>query len=95
MTSQGSAYSRFQRALSTGNLQLIEAAAVELPKVSLDDALAILIVLTEFLCEHSEEKVGDLLAAHRLVMNGDMDDDIVGERIDDRSRVPALERTDV
>jgi len=47
MTSQGSAYSRFQRALTTGNLQLIEAAAVELPKVSLEDALAILIVLAQ------------------------------------------------
>ena len=47
VTSQGSAYSRFQRALSTGNLQLIEAAAAELPKVSLEDALAILIVLAQ------------------------------------------------
>ena len=47
MTSQGSAYSRFQRALTTGNLQLIEAAAAELPKVSLEDALAILIVLAQ------------------------------------------------
>jgi len=28
-------------------------------------------------------------------MDGDMDEDIVGERIDDRGRVPALERTDV
>jgi hypothetical protein len=47
VTSQGSAYSRFQRALSTGNLQLIKAAAAELPKVSLEDALAILIVLAQ------------------------------------------------
>ena len=47
MTSQGSACSRFQRALTTGNLQLIEAVAVELPKVALDDALAILIVLAQ------------------------------------------------
>ena len=47
VTSQGSAYSRFQRALSTGNLQLIEAAAAELPRVSLEDALAILIVLAQ------------------------------------------------
>jgi hypothetical protein len=44
MTSPGSTYSRFQRALTTGNLQLIEAAAAELPRVSLEDALAILIV---------------------------------------------------
>ena len=47
MTAQGSAYSRFQRALSTDNLQLIEAAAAELPRVSLEDALAILIVLAQ------------------------------------------------
>ena len=47
MTSQGLAYSRFQRALSTGNLRLIEAAAAELPEVSLEDALAILIVLAQ------------------------------------------------
>ena len=47
VTSQGSAYGRLQRALTTGNLQLIEAAAAELPKVSLEDALAILIVLAQ------------------------------------------------
>ncbi len=45
--SQGSAYSRFQRALTTGNLQVIEAAAAELPTVGLDDALAILAVLAQ------------------------------------------------
>ena len=45
MTSQGSAYSRFQRALTTGNLQVIEAAAAELPIVGLNDALAILVAL--------------------------------------------------
>ena len=38
---------RFQRALTTGNLQLIEAAAAELPKPSLEDARAILIVLAQ------------------------------------------------
>ena len=44
VTSQGSAYSRFQRALTTGNLQLIETPAADLPIVGLDDALAILVV---------------------------------------------------
>jgi hypothetical protein len=39
VTSEGHAYSRFQRALLTGNLNLIEAAAAELPRVGLDDAL--------------------------------------------------------
>ncbi len=47
MTSQGSAYSRFQRALATGNLQVVEAAAAELPTVGLDDALAILVLLAQ------------------------------------------------
>ena len=47
VTSQGSAYSRFQRAVATGNMRLIEAAATELPKIGLDDALAILIVLAQ------------------------------------------------
>ncbi|MEA2155690.1 MAG: hypothetical protein QOE11_1830 [Solirubrobacteraceae bacterium] len=45
MTSQGHAYARFQRALATGNLGLIEAAAAELPRVGLDDALVILSLL--------------------------------------------------
>jgi hypothetical protein len=47
VTSQGSAYSRFQRALTTGNLAIVEAAAVELPSVGLDDALAILALLAQ------------------------------------------------
>ena len=45
MTSDGSPYSRFQRALRSGNLALIHATAVELPYVPLTDALAILLVL--------------------------------------------------
>ena len=47
MTSQGSAYSRFQRALRTGNLALVEAAAAELPRIGLDDALTILALLAD------------------------------------------------
>ena len=47
VTSQGTAYSRFQRALTTGNMRAIEAAAAELPRVGLDDALAILVVLAQ------------------------------------------------
>lgn len=41
MTSQGSPYARFRRALGTGNLNLVLAAAAELPRVGLDDALRI------------------------------------------------------
>ena len=47
MTSQGSAYSRFQRALATGNIDIVEAAAAELPTIGLDDALAILVLLAQ------------------------------------------------
>jgi hypothetical protein len=47
VTSHGRAYSRFQRALATGNLQVIEAAARELPSIGLDDALLILSLLAD------------------------------------------------
>ena len=39
MTSQGHAYARFKRALSTRNPTLATAAAQELEEVALDDAL--------------------------------------------------------
>ena len=41
MTSGGSPYARFKRALLPGNLALVRAAAAELPAVDLADALAI------------------------------------------------------
>jgi hypothetical protein len=41
MTSQGSPYSRFKRALRTGNLTIIRAAAAELPRVDLGHALSV------------------------------------------------------
>jgi hypothetical protein len=47
MTSQGSAYSRFRRALLTKNPSLVNAAARELAVIQLDDALRILIVFAE------------------------------------------------
>lgn len=47
MTSQGHAYARFQRALQTSNLQLVEAAARDLPRVGLNDALVILCLLAD------------------------------------------------
>jgi hypothetical protein len=43
----GSAYNRFQRALGTGNLTLIRAAAAELPVVRLDDALQVCVLLRD------------------------------------------------
>lgn len=45
MTSEGSPYQRFRRALATGNATLVTAAALELPRVALDDALRICLVL--------------------------------------------------
>lgn len=47
MTSDGSAYTRFRRALATGNLNLIRAAAAELPRVSLPDALEVCLLLRD------------------------------------------------
>jgi hypothetical protein len=45
VTSQGSAHARFRRALATGNLLLVRAAAAELDTISLADALSICLVL--------------------------------------------------
>lgn len=45
MTSDGNPYARFRRALETGNETLVTAAALELPRVALDDALRICLVL--------------------------------------------------
>jgi hypothetical protein len=47
MGDAGSSYSRFQRALATGNLHLIRAAAAELPRVDLDDALAVCMAIRD------------------------------------------------
>jgi HEAT repeat protein len=45
MTSQGSAYARFQRALATGNLNVVRAAAAELPRIGVAEAASILLVI--------------------------------------------------
>lgn len=45
VTSDGSAYSRFRRALEAGNPGLVTATALELPWIALDDALRICLVL--------------------------------------------------
>src|SRR5215212_8043768 len=47
MGDAGSPYSRFQRALATGNLNVIRAAAAELPRVDLGDALAVCVAIRE------------------------------------------------
>ncbi len=47
MTSDGSPYARFRRALETGNEMLVLGAARELPQIALDDALRICLVLRD------------------------------------------------
>ena len=47
MTSDGSPYARFRRALETRNLNTIRAAGAELPRVGLDDALEVCLVVRE------------------------------------------------
>ncbi len=47
MTSDGSAYTRFKRALDTGNLTLVMTAAAELPRVGLRDALEVCLLLRD------------------------------------------------
>jgi hypothetical protein len=45
MTSQGSPYARFARALATGNGSIAWAAATELEHLSVDDVLALVLLL--------------------------------------------------
>ncbi len=47
MSSEGNPYARFRRALETGNEALVTAAALELPRIGLEDALRICLVLRE------------------------------------------------
>jgi len=47
VSTQGSPYQRFRRALATGNLNIIRAAAAELPRVDLGDALAVCVAIRE------------------------------------------------
>jgi hypothetical protein len=47
VTSDGSPYARFRRALETGNELVVLGAARELPQIALDDALRICLVLRD------------------------------------------------
>jgi hypothetical protein len=47
VTSDGTAYGRFRRALRMGNLSAVRAAAAELPQIGLDDALAVVLLMDE------------------------------------------------
>ena len=47
MTSQGSPYARFRRALDNGQLTMVRATAAELPRVALDDALRVCLLIRD------------------------------------------------
>lgn len=47
MTSQGNAYSRFRRALDSGDIRRVRLAASELPQINLSDALQVCLVMRE------------------------------------------------
>lgn len=47
VTSSGSSYARFRRALATGNLAVVRAAAAELPQVDLGDALEVCVLMAD------------------------------------------------
>jgi len=66
MTSHGSPYARFQRALRIGKLTMVRDAAAELPRIDLDDALAICLLIERQDGERYERAVVRWLA--RMVM---------------------------
>jgi len=47
VTSEGSRYARFRRALDSGNLAMVRLAAAELPRVALDDALQVCLLIRD------------------------------------------------
>ncbi len=76
MTSDGSPYSRFLRALGTGNQALVVAAARELPRVGLDDALRICLVLRDGDDERYERAAVRWLGRFALEARGATIDDV-------------------
>jgi hypothetical protein len=63
VTSEGSPYARFRRALETGNEMLVLGAARELPQIALDDALRICLVLRDGDPEARAATIPDLRVA--------------------------------
>jgi hypothetical protein len=54
---KGGSYARFKRALDTGNITIVRAAAAELPTINLDDALRICVLLRRAEPAHYERAV--------------------------------------
>ncbi|HLW96668.1 MAG TPA: hypothetical protein VKS25_14930 [Solirubrobacteraceae bacterium] len=83
MTSTGSPYGRFRRALEQGNLALVRAAAAELATIRLDDALRVCLLIRDndpqryeraalrwvarFAVEAAAATLGDVQAAARAL----------------------------
>lgn len=76
MSSDGSAYVRFRRAIETGNRQLVIAAARELPQIALDDALRICLVLRDGEAERYERAAVRWLGRFALEGRGVTIDDL-------------------
>jgi hypothetical protein len=76
VTSDGSPYSRFRRALATGNETLVIAAARELPRISLDDALRVCLVLRDGEAERFERAAVRWLGRFALEAKGATMDDL-------------------
>ena len=70
MSSEGSPYARFQRALRIGRLSMVRAAAAELPRIDLDDALSICLLISEQDAERYERAVVRWLARLSLEVPG-------------------------
>jgi hypothetical protein len=76
VTSDASPYSRFRRALATGNETLVIAAARELPRISLDDALRVCLVLRDGDPERFERAAVRWLGRFALEAKGATIDDL-------------------
>jgi hypothetical protein len=74
MGNAGSPYPRFQRALATGNLHLIRAAAAELPRVDLGDALAVCMAIRDAEPERFERAALRWLARYAVEKAGSVAD---------------------
>jgi hypothetical protein len=96
VTSDGSPYSRFKRALSTGNEALVLAAARELPWIALDDALRICLLLRDGEASRFERAAVRWLGRFALEARGATIDDIraAAQALDElpRSTPEAMER---
>jgi len=74
MGDAGTPYPRFQRALATGNLNLIRVAAAELPRVDRGDALAVCMAIREAEPERFERAALRWLARYAVENAGSVAD---------------------